>query len=161
MMAKRVAMLVAGLVVSGSVLAQQPNSDLFRCELSNGKTVQISLQNGVPLYEYGAAHGSQMSPVELALPKTLGDKSQVRVAQISYSGGGAVYYRFINGPFSYVVFSGIGRGWEYTGLTVYKGEKRIMAKECKSGGYLGSDYRGENLVSDAETGDDNIYGVAG
>lgn len=44
MMAKRVAMLVAGLVVSGSVLAQQPNSDLFRCELSNGKTVQISLQ---------------------------------------------------------------------------------------------------------------------
>lgn len=36
----------------------------------------------------------------------------------------------------------------------------IMAKECKSGEYLGSDYRGENLVSDAETGDDNIYGEA-
>lgn len=36
-----------------------------------------------------------------------------------------------------------------------------MGKECKSGGYLGSDYRGENLVSDTETGDDNIYGVAG
>ena len=54
MMAKRVAMLVAGLVVSGSVLAQQPNSDLFRCELSNGKTVQISLQNGVPLYSLGS-----------------------------------------------------------------------------------------------------------
>lgn len=87
-MAKLVAMLVAGLVVSGSVLAQQPNSDLFRCELSNGKTVQISLHNGVPLYEYGASHGSQMSSVELALPKTPGDKSQIRVAQISYSGGG-------------------------------------------------------------------------
>lgn len=43
MMAKRVAMLAARLVVSGSVLAQQPNSDLFRCELTNGKTVQISL----------------------------------------------------------------------------------------------------------------------
>lgn len=39
MMAKRVAMLVVGLVVSGLVLAKQPNSDLFRCELSNGKTV--------------------------------------------------------------------------------------------------------------------------
>ena len=81
-------MLVAGLVVSCSELAQQPNGDLFRCELSNGKTVQISLQNGVPLYEYGSAYGSQISPVELALPKIPGDKSQVRVAQISYSGGG-------------------------------------------------------------------------
>lgn len=81
-------MLVAGFAVSGSVLAQQTNSVLFRCELSNGKTVQISLQNGVPLYEYGSAHGSQMSPVELALPKIPGDKSQVRVAQINYSGGG-------------------------------------------------------------------------
>ena len=54
MIAKRVAMLVVGVVVSGSVLAQQPNSDLFRCELSNGKTVQISLQNGVPLYSLGS-----------------------------------------------------------------------------------------------------------
>ncbi|MGY5958635.1 hypothetical protein ACUY4R_000350 [Kosakonia sp. BK9b] len=128
---------------------------LFNCDLTNGKSVTVRVDNGVPAYSYGS-----IEKLEMALPKITGDKTQVRAGKTAFSGGGASWYRFINGRYSYVVYSGIGKGWEFTGLKVYQGQKLIMKKSCQQGGFLSNPYQGENLVNDADTGDDGTYGYA-
>lgn len=146
--------LLAAATLMNQAVAAPPDPELlFNCDLSNGKVVVVRLNNGVPGYSYGS-----IEKVEMTLPKSAGDKTQVRAGQMAFSGGGAFYYRFINGVYSYVVYSGIGKGWEFTGLKVYKNTKLLMKKECTNGGFLTQTYRGENLVQESDTGDDGTYG---
>ncbi|WP_253283013.1 hypothetical protein [Cedecea davisae] len=148
--------LLATLLGSTASHAAMPEPELvFNCELENGKYALIRLNEQVPTYYYGP-----LEKVELTLPKIAGDKTQVRVGNMAFAGGGATYYRFINGNYSYVVYSGIGRGWEFTGLKVYQGKKLIMKKACNHGGFINNGYTGENLVNEADTGDDGTYGYA-
>lgn len=150
-------LLTCGLLCGNIARAALPEPELvFNCELTNGKGVVVRLNNDVPVYYYGS-----MEKVELTLPKIPDDRTQVRVGEMMFSGGGALYFRFINGNYSYVVYSGMGKGWDFTGLKVYQGKKVIMKKECENGGFISTNnYRGENLVKDADTGDDGIYGYA-
>ncbi|MNB71004.1 hypothetical protein D3C75_175630 [compost metagenome] len=148
--------LLATATLTNQAVAAPPDPELlFNCDLSNGKVVVVRLNNDVPTYYYGS-----IDKVEMTLPKSEGDKTQVRAGQVAFSGGGASYYRFINGVYSYVVYSGIGKGWEFTGLKVYKNAKLLMKKECTNGGFLTQTYRGENLVQESDTGDDGTYGYA-
>lgn len=146
-------LLAAGMFVNQAVAAPPDPELLFNCDFSNGKGVVLRLNNDVPAYYYGS-----IDTVEMTLPKVEGDKTQVRVGQVAFSGGGAFYYRFINGVYSYVVYSGIGKGWEFTGLKVYKNAKLLMKKECTNGGFLTQSYQGQNLVQESDTGDDGTYG---
>lgn len=146
--------LLTLLATTPSVHAAPPESELiFNCELTNGKYVIVRLDHDVPTYYYGS-----LEKVEMTLPQNEGDKTQVRLGEMTFSGGGAYYYRFINGNYSYVVYSGTGKGWDYTGLKVYKNQKLIMKKECTNGGFLPNEYRGQGLVKEADTGDDATYG---
>ena len=147
--------LAAATLMNHAVAAPPEPELLFNCELSNGKTVVVRLNQDVPAYYYGS-----IEKVEMTLPRLEGDKTQVRAGQMAFSGGGAFYYRFINGVYSYVVYSGMGKGWEFTGLKVYKNAKLLMRKSCTNGGFLTQNYRGENLVQESDTGDDGTYGLA-
>ena len=50
---------------------------------------------------------------------------------LMYSGGGGAYMRFNNGAYSYVVYSGIGKGWEKQGVAVEKNGKLLSNIPCK------------------------------
>lgn len=43
---------------------------------------------------------------------------------------------FAHVAYSYVAYSGIGRGWNFEGLLVYKGRTLVMHKACKEAGKL-------------------------
>lgn len=51
--------------------------------------------------------------------------------ELNYSGGGGAYLKFINGSHNYVVYTGIGRGWEKQGLVVNEGINEISRYVCK------------------------------
>lgn len=109
----------AGALVSMSVKAA-PND--FYCKLNNGKELRVANMGGSPTYQYGS-----LAKTEMALPTP---DAPAHYGQTSFSGGGAGYYRFTNGKYSYVVYDGIGKGWSFTGLLVYKGDTLVMKKEC-------------------------------
>lgn len=94
------------------------------CQLENGRTLALSELDTTPRYQYGSKGST-----ELAL--TASSRNPVYKGSVMFSGGGASYVRFVNGPYSYVAYNGIGRGWEFTGLAVYKGDQLIMHKACR------------------------------
>lgn len=51
---------------------------------------------------------------------------------LMYSGGGGAYMRFVNGVHSYIVYSGIGNGWEKQGVAVEKNGKLLADVPCKT-----------------------------
>lgn len=115
-------MVVTGLL-SAPALAQE-----FTCQLENNKYVSVVVEKGkTPAYRYGT-----LAKPEITLPVKGNAKNGVYVGQTAFIGGGSAYIRFENGPFNYVVYSGMGRGWEFTGLAVYKGDKVINKKVCKT-----------------------------
>ena len=112
------------MLLSTSTFAN--NSILYSCPVKNGDRVQVILSKGVPTYQYFSQGKAQ-----LKLPRS-SPANNVKYANFSYSGGGAEYYRFINGDYSYVVYSGIGRGWQRDEVMVFKGLKKISTLKCKS-----------------------------
>lgn len=50
---------------------------------------------------------------------------------IMYSGGGGAYLRFIKGQYGYVMYGGMGRGWEKDGVAVEKNGAVILNLPCK------------------------------
>lgn len=112
------------LTFCGAALAGPSTS----CQLENKKTVTLTQLDSAPLYQYGSAPS-----VELRL-ETQAGKAKVYKGSVMFSGGGASYVRFANGPYSYVAYNGIGRGWEFTGLAVYKSERLIMRQRCTPAG---------------------------
>lgn len=62
---------------------------------------------------------SQAHPAKHFLSRTL-----------TYAGGGGAYLKFSNGGFSYIVFTGIGKGWEKEGVVVNRSGKQIAYLSC-------------------------------
>lgn len=144
---------VALNVVCSTVKAEMPEPELvFNCQLANDKYAIIRLENNIPIYLYGS-----IEHVEMTLPKKNASTDTIRKARIPFSGGGAMYYRYINGVYNYIVYSGTGKGWGFTGLKVYKGNKLIMKKDCTQGGFLNNGYDGDNLKEDGSD-EMNVYG---
>ncbi len=50
---------------------------------------------------------------------------------LTYSGGGGAYLKFMNAGYTYVVYTGIGRGWEQEGLVISDGIDEIASYTCK------------------------------
>lgn len=94
------------------------------CTLENNKVLTLTNLDSSPTYSYGTAQKK-----ELTLSAQSGN--EVYKGSPIFSGGGASYLRFVNGAYSYVAYSGMGRGWEFTGLIVYKGKDVIMNRLCK------------------------------
>jgi hypothetical protein len=118
-------------------LCPEDEATTFSCPIGR-KVVSLCVagrgsQPGVIRYVFG-----KPGNVELALVNSLGSDVRVTYGGLSYSGGGGDYVRVRNGPFAYVVYSALGRGWEQEGLVVEKDGHRISAKQCGGpGGALG------------------------
>lgn len=110
---------LVGTIVA-SVAHAAPND--FYCKLDNGKVLRVNDMGGSPKYMYGAN-----AKEEIELPTS---SQGARYGQVSFSKGGASYFRFVNGIYSYVVYDGIGEGWSFTGLLVYKKDLLVLKKEC-------------------------------
>lgn len=143
-MLKRISVL--GLVLFSSITFAK-NNVIHRCDLTNGRTVTVTLENDVPVYRYG-----KNNTIEMSLPKN-GNHSHVKYANFSFSGGGGEYYRFINGNYSYVVYTGIGRGWERNEVLVYKGHKKLSTIKCKSKFNSSSTWSGRDTQYDESDSD--------
>lgn len=94
--------------------------------LENNKVVTVSHLASNPVYSYGTA-----GKVELTLPTKSGN-SRVYKGTETFIGGGSTYIAFTNGAYTYALYNGIGRGWEFVGLRVYKGVDIIMERSCKN-----------------------------
>ena len=70
---------------------------------------------------------------ELVYPRTEGGWRQVTHSGIlTFAGGGGAYLSFTNGPYRYVVYTAIGRGWgQKAGVVVEKNGKRVASLPCK------------------------------
>lgn len=144
-------MLPLALLVSAS-FAQSALADTnYMCELSNKKVVYVSTESGSPIYRYGTA-----AKTDIVLPMAT-QNSTVYQGQMYFAQGGSRYLRFTNGNYSYVVYNGAGKGWEFEGLVVYNGAKVIMHKECIN--KLGDLYD-LDLDSTLEDPDSGTFGFA-
>lgn len=138
-------LLAAVAMFAASVQAQDTS-----CVLTNGKTLAITNIDAHPTYTYGKA-----GKVEMTLPGTT-TEDKVYKAEAMFSGGGAIYVRFTKGAYSYVAYSGIGKGWNFEGLLVYKGQKLAMHKQCKDGGKLLAGVSASNINAPEDTSGDFV-----
>ena len=79
-------------------------------------------------YRFGPANAPEISlPPEGATP----DRG-AKGGTLMFSGGGGAYLRFANGIAGYVVYTGIGKGWEKAGVAVEKKGKVASSIRCTS-----------------------------
>jgi hypothetical protein len=104
---------------SGASWCQPGETDLYTCD-AGAKRVSVcvsqgaSAQRGQLWYRFGAAAGGVP---ELELPKVPTVPARTATGEVApFAGGGGVWLRFTQGPFGYVVYSGVGR-WGHNGAT--------------------------------------------
>lgn len=114
--------LGVGMMASSAVLAM----GTVGCTLENNKVLTLTNLESSPTYHYGTA---QKKEITLSAQST---NIKVYKGSSMFSGGGSSHVRFVNGAYSYVAYNGMGRGWEFVGLIVYKGTKVLMHKSCKN-----------------------------
>lgn len=119
-------MIMAACALPLSLLANQASAETMSCVLENNKVVTVSHLSSEPVYSYGTA-----GKVELTLPSKSASSRVYKGAE-TFMGGGSTYVAFTNGVYTYALYNGIGRGWEFVGLRVYKGTEKIMEKGCKN-----------------------------
>lgn len=134
---KKIAVICIGLMASSSAFSME----MTGCVLENNKILSLTNLDSVPTYSYGTTKKNELTLSD--------DVSGVRVYKnhIGFSGGAILYIRFQNGDYSYVAFNGRGKGWDFSGLIVYKGKKMIMSKSCESD-YLEFDLDRVNALND-------------
>lgn len=126
--------IVAAIVLPLSLMISQVSAETISCVLENNKVVTASNLASNPVYSYGTAGN-----VELSLPSSSAN-SRVYKGSEMFSGGGSTYLAFTNGAYTYVLYNGIGRDWEFEGLRVYKDAEIIVEKQCKQYGSTVFDY---------------------
>jgi hypothetical protein len=69
---------------------------------------------------------------ELVYPETKGHPNKYfQSGTQMYSGGGSAFLKFRTGDYTYIVFTGIGKGWEKEGIVISKSGKPISYLPCK------------------------------
>lgn len=134
---KKRAVICIGLMASSSAFSME----MAGCVLENNKVLSLTNLDSVPTYSYGTTKKN-----ELTLSRDVPGVSVYKQA-LALGGGFIDYIRFQNGDYSYAVFNGRGKGWDFSGLLVYKGKKMIMSKSCESD-YLEFDLDRVNALND-------------
>jgi hypothetical protein len=105
---------------------------LFNCS-TGSKTVSVcatpdlTADAGSVQYRFGPP-----GTPELAYPPTADWRRLTRGAVLTFAGGGGAYLAFTKGPYRYVVYTAIGKGWgEKAGVVVEKNGKRVASLPCK------------------------------
>lgn len=131
-------LILSSLVLPLSMLASHAQAESVSCVLENNKVLTVSHLHSAPTYSYGTA-----GKVELTLPSGAANSRVYKGTQM-FNGGGAQYLAFTNGAYTYTVYDGMGRGWEFYGLRVYKNADIILEKQCKQMGGLQFDFDAVN-----------------
>jgi hypothetical protein len=105
----------------------------FSCSVG-AKTVSVcgssnlSAQSGWVEYRYGP-----IGSPELVLPRTrVHPRGVVQAGTWAFSGGGGAFLQFRGRPYTYAVYTAIGRGWrEKAGVVVRKGDKTVANLPCR------------------------------
>lgn len=131
---------------------------LFNCR-TGGKTVSVcatpnlSADAGSIQYRFGPPGAP-----ELRYPLTdAGWRKLTRSGVLTFAGGGGAYLAFTNGPYRYVVYTAIGRGWgEKAGIAVEKNGKRVASLPCtgKETSELGPDLFAKAALAEDSAGFD-------
>lgn len=115
------------------------------CLLYNDRILVLDNLYTNPVYTYG-----QAGKPEISLSVDVGH-TPVFKGEDMFMGGGASYLRFTNGDYSYVAYSGIGKGWGYEGLLVYNGSELIAHQECKDNNNLFADIDFNKIPAETDT----------
>jgi hypothetical protein len=105
---------------------------LFSCStgskiVSVCATPDLSTVDGVVQYRFGP----KGSP-ELRHPPAADWRKWTRGGVLTFAGGGGAYLAFVRGPYRYLVYTAIGRGWgEKAGVVVEKSGKRVASLRCR------------------------------
>ena len=115
---------IAGHVQAGDLqksLCQTKEKVIFSC--STGKKLisvcsseNLSTTSGYVQYRYGTKENPELSIPDPQAPPS----SFSTGGTLIYSGGGGAYMRFNKGTYSYVVYSGMGKGWDKQGVVIEK-----------------------------------------
>jgi len=137
---KRIVILFTATVIAAHAqaadvhksLCQTKEKVVFSC--STGKKLisvcaseNLSSSAGYVQYRFGTNEKLEFSfPEPKAHPDSFSTKGI-----LAYSGGGAGYMRLNKGAYSYVVYSGMGQGWDKQGVAVEKNGKLLSNILCK------------------------------
>jgi hypothetical protein len=127
------ALLLADAAAAGPSHCAAKEQALFSCSTGR-KTVSVcasaalSATKGRLQYRFG-----RLKAPEFAYPLPEANwRSVTRAGVLTFSGGGGAYLAFANGPYRYVVYTAIGKGWgEKAGLAVEKNGRRATSLPCK------------------------------
>lgn len=149
------AMTLPGVCQAGPSLCSAGEVTLFGCGLGQKRVAvcgspDISAERGRLQYRFG-----RPGSLELVYPPADADwRAVTRGGVLAFSGGGGAYLAFTNGPYRYVVYTAIGRGWgTKAGVVVEKGGRRVASLPCKDQevSELGPDlFARAGVVEDAE-----------
>jgi hypothetical protein len=129
--------LASGLIVgplAGAAAAHCSSAEqtLFSCStgskiVSVCATQDLSAGAGAVQYRFGP-----MGSPELRHPPAADWRRSTRGGVLTFAGGGGAYLAFARGPYRYVVYTAIGRGWgEKAGVVVEKSGKRVASLRCR------------------------------
>jgi hypothetical protein len=143
----------SGAAETTASLCTAKEQTLFRCKtgrkiISVCATPELSADRGSVQYRFGRPDAP-----ELVHPPAADWRSVTHGGVLTFAGGGGAYLAFTKGPYRYVVYTAIGRGWgEKAGVTVEKDGKRIATLPCngKETSELGPD-----LFATAGIGEDS------
>jgi hypothetical protein len=106
---------------------------IFSCSTSKSKVVSLCASAGLDAasgymqYRFGAVGAKP----ELVYPQAQEHpKDHFKSGTLMYSGGGGAYLEFNSGEYKYVLFTGIGKGWEREGVVVSKSGQQAALLEC-------------------------------
>jgi hypothetical protein len=140
---------------SSPTLCTSDERVVFACRTGE-KTVSVcaasdlAAQTGWVQYRFGAGGAP-----ELVLPPTHAHpRGTVQAGTWMFSGGGGAFMKFPNPPYTYTVYTAIGRGWgEKAGVAVEKDGKPVANLRCqgKVQSMLGQDlFDRAGLVNDPD-----------
>jgi hypothetical protein len=140
---KRLWLFVAITIAQGGHVATTPavvthcaptEQVIFSCETPQHKVVSLCASSpltstsGYMQYRFGKTSHDP----EFVYPATQEHpKHYFQSGTLTYAGGGGAYMKFSNGEYTYVVFTGIGRGWAKEGVVVEKSGKQLAYLSCQ------------------------------
>jgi hypothetical protein len=129
--------LLAGQIAQAASIPSHCSAQeqvIFSCKTSKTKVVSLcassplTASSGYMQYRFGPPG----SKPELVYPQNqVHPKGHFKSGTLTYSGGGGAYLEFNQGEYKYVLFSGVGKGWEKEGVVVSKSGKQVAVLECR------------------------------
>lgn len=117
-----IGILITPLLYAGSQThCSKQDEVIFSCFVGK-KVVSVCGEHKKITYYFGA----------IGSPELVFNSANPSGGTLMYSGGGGAYLRLSNGVYRYVLYTGIGRGWEKEGLALEKNGRLVKNFECKS-----------------------------